>query len=252
MTDKPLHWSTLRNMAASPAHCKHYMDTRTEPTPAMRFGSLVHFHVLGPGPYNRTVVYDGARRGKAWTEFKEQHPKAEIVTVAESDAAKVVADAVLADPIAGAWLKLGKAEWTIDWMIGDRRCAGTPDRHDDAVLIDLKVTDPNPARFAWHAKKMMWHAQLAWYRDGIARAGGGPGPMTYIVAVNPKPPHCPVVYELSEATLDLGRRIYSDCLNRFNACDESDQWPGYTQCIQTLDIAEDELELIIDGEEITI
>ena len=246
----PLHWSTLRNMAESPAHCKHYMTHRTKPTPAMLFGTLVHFHCFGPGPYGAPVVYEETktRSGKKWDAFKAAHTKRDIVTRDEWDRAKECAEAVRADPVAGALLKVGKPEWTLEWMIGNRACRGTPDRHDDAMLIDLKVSGVvNPSRFTGpygHARKQGWHGQMAWYNDAI-----GTNPMTYIIAVSPKPPFCPTVYELTDADLDSGRKFYRALLERFNACDESNQWPGYTQSILTLDVQDDDLTLVIDGQE---
>lgn len=57
-----VHYSRLKLMSLSPAH---YAAYEREQTPAMRIGTLVHALALG----GEVIVYDGERRGAAWTAF---------------------------------------------------------------------------------------------------------------------------------------------------------------------------------------
>ena len=243
-----LHWSSLRWIGKSPAHYRHYLETRLLPTPAMRLGSLVHAMVLGATrPF---VVYPEARRGNKWKDFKAEHDGQEIVTAAEWAVASDIALAVKSHPEAKLAMT-GVKEHPIQWQIGARDCAGTPDING-GVLTDLKVTDSDPRRFPWQARKMGWFAQLAWYFDGICRATGTDPERVCIVAVEPKPPHIVVPYELTEGAIEYGRRVYRSYLETLEVCQASDSWPGYVQTFAVLDAPDNDLQLIIDGEEITV
>jgi hypothetical protein len=248
---KPLRWSSLKHLAESPAHYRYYQDHDLEPTPAMRFGSLVHAMLLGRAP-NRFAVYDAARRGNAWRDFKEQHADLEIVTADEWARASDCADAAKADPVVAALLKQGLREHRCEWMVGTRKCAGTPDLNGD-ILVDFKVTPmTNPVRLPWHARKMLWHAQLDWYKYGLTSIGREISAV-YLCALTPKPPHLAVVYQLTDSTLDLGRRQWRLLFERLLTCEASDQWPGYAQAPIPLDLDDAEpLELLVGGEEVTL
>ena len=247
----PLRWSDLRYISESPAHYLHNLDNPMVPTAAMRLGSLVHALVLGVAP-NSFIVYEGQRRGNAWKEFKEEHSQVEIVTSDEWERACRCADAVKADPICGPLLQSGLKEHRLEWEVAGRKCAGTPDLNGD-ILVDLKVTQmANPTRLPWHARKMMWHGQVAWYSDAVETLGGTMDGH-YLLAVTPKAPHLCVAYQLTDETLELGRRLWHSLFERLRTCEESNQYPGYAQDVIPLDIQDDEdLTLTIGGEEVDL
>jgi hypothetical protein len=245
-----LHWSQLKWMARSPRHYKYYLENPLEPTPAMNIGSIAHSLLLG-GP-KQYVVYPGkVRRGAKWEEFRAAQPVGtEIVSRAEYDTGRDVAIAVAADREAAALLKKGKHEVPLRWKIGDRDCEGRADILSTAFLTELKVTnDASPDRFHWHARKMMWPQQMAWYRDGVI-----PKPLTVsIIAAEPKPPWMVQVYDLTENALWYGQRCYNLLLNQLRVCEDNDHWPGYREGIALLDVPDDEaFTVVVDEEEITV
>jgi len=68
--DCAVHFTTLRYMSQSPAHYRARCESPFEPTPAMRFGTLVHMLCFEqPG----VQVWQGDRRGKAWEQFRDAH-----------------------------------------------------------------------------------------------------------------------------------------------------------------------------------
>ena len=96
---------------------------------------------------------------------------------------------------------------------------------------------------------MGYHAQLAWYMDGV-EAAGLPAPHDgYIVAVESKAPYAVVCYQLTPRAFDMGRRSYRLWLEQLAVCEQSNFWPGYVQSVTPLDVPEDET-LWINGEEI--
>lgn len=60
---EPVHFSRLKYMARSPLHFRH---SRPFETPATRWGSAVHVLALG----GDVIVYEGERKGGAWSAFK--------------------------------------------------------------------------------------------------------------------------------------------------------------------------------------
>lgn len=239
MTREPIHWSILKNIARSPAHYKYAASREFAPSAAMRLGTAVHSLILGES--TPLVIYEGAsRRGKAWGEFSAQHTasRTTIMLASEMEIATAMAAAVLRCPNAMAALD-GAHELELEWTIAGRACAGRLDAIGPTTLCDLKSTrDASPARFPWQARSLDYAAQLGWYYDG-AIAAGRPAPhKVSIVAVESAPPHCVVVYDLTDELLEMGRRRARGLLEQLLICEESDEWPGYAQGPVVLDIME--------------
>jgi exodeoxyribonuclease VIII len=246
-TSDPLRWSALRHMMRSPAHCRYYIEHGLEPTPAMKLGTLVHSIVLGAT--HKYVIWEGARRGKEWTEFRDAHTE-DIVTRDEFDRAYEIAHAVTTHPGARPYLR-GIKEQTLNWEIAGRACTGTPDLRLKDIISDLKITaDARPEKMQWHALKMGWLAQAAWYMNAAATIGDPCG-AAVIVAVEPKPPFPVVIYELTARALVQGTKQWRLAFERYRICEDANDWPGYASCVQPLDTPDDdELILTIDGEEV--
>jgi hypothetical protein len=224
-----------------------------EPTPAMRLGTIAHALVLEKAR-EAVTVYDGRRFGKAWDEFKTAMGHTNICTPLELSRAGYIADAVKACPDAMSLLD-GNVERTVAWRIGQRACNGTPDVWTGNRIVDLKITaDAHPSRFPWHARKMMWTSQLAWYADGIVSAGLGCPINLYIVAVEPKPPYPVVVYRMTDNAIDMAQRTYHLLWEQLMSCERTNCWPGYAGSIVDLDVPEtdEEFALTIEGEEIAL
>lgn len=244
-----IRFSTLKHMGRSPAHYKQALETPFSPTPAMLLGTIVHGLVLGHR-CDELVIYDGDRRGKAWADFKAAYEGCEIVTAAEVERAKPIADAVLRDPVAAPFL-LGQHERTLHWERAGMSCRGTPDVIGADHIADLKTTnDARPWAFQRQALKMAYHAQLEWYHHAAAENGLHLHECV-LVAVETSAPYAVTVLRLTDRALDAGRRMNSAWLQQLRVCEESGEWPGYAQRVLELDVPDDdELILTIDGEEI--
>jgi hypothetical protein len=238
-----LHFTTLKQMARSPAHLKAAVETGWQPTRAMNLGTLIHALVLG-GDF---VVYEGSRRGKAWEAFEAEHGGSFIVTRKEYDEAQRAADAVREHPLAAPLLE-GRKEWAWSTKMYGRKCAGRIDvagRH----TVDLKSTnDAEPGRFSRACLRMGYAAQLAWYQDARIALGEDPGE-AFIIGVESKAPFAVTVLRVTPRALLEGRKMTRLWLERLAACEAADEWPGYVQSVVDLDITED-AGLIIDGEEV--
>ncbi len=240
--EQPVRFSRLRHMSRSPAHYLASLTHRAD-TPAMRTGRLIHALVLG-GDF---LVYDGERRGKAWTEFDAANSGREIYTATEHDRASVVADAIRANRLAMDLLE-GEAERHIHWTgLNGRACSSRLDVLAATHVTDLKTSFvTEPGQFTRSALRMGYHAQLAFYLDAAA-AIGSPRKEAFIVAVETSPPYAIVTLRLTQRALDEGRKLCRIWMERLLGCEESNYWPGYVESTIDLDVPDD-LELSF-GEE---
>jgi hypothetical protein len=241
----PLRFSVLKKMSLSPAHARYAMQFPDErDTPAMRLGRLAHACFLGA---NVPTVFPGDRRGNVWKEFKAAHEGEDIVTAEEFDRCSAMAAALHSHQEARSLL-MGKREQTVFFDFAGRPCRATPDAFTPKHLTDLKSTaDASPRRFPWTAMRLAYHAQMAWYRDGLVAAGYPAPEELSLVAIEVRPPFAVAVYQMTERAEDFGRRLYRSWLEEFLNCERSGHWPGYP--FGTLDAPEDALELVgADGE----
>lgn len=247
---EPLRFSRLKLMARSPAHARYALDRDAEgdpfwdDSPARRFGRLAHAAVLGqPLP----IVYPGpTRRGKEWEAFKAANADKEIVKQSELDTVTAMATALATHAEASRVLQ-GQREQTVLFDFAGRNCRATPDAFEPGHhMTDLKTTgDANPRWFPYEALRYAYHAQLAFYKDGVEMAGLKPPKDLFIVAVEVKPPHGVCVFGLTPRAEDFGRRLYRTWIEEFLSCERSESWPGYP--LGVIDAPEESFELV-DGE----
>lgn len=242
---EPVRFSHLKHIARSPAHYRHAL-TASYDSAAFRIGRLVDCAVLG-GP--QPVVFEGTRRGKAWEAFRAEHDERDIYTASEVAAAAPVSEAVLSNRRAMEVLEAGIPKRRIAWDWIGRNCSGEPDVGGLDVLVDLKTCrTADPARFAREAIWYGYHAQLAWYRNGLELAGKPRPREVYIVAAEKAPPYPVTVFRLTEDALDAGLRLCRGWLERLLVCEDADVWPTYSECDVPLDVERDP-ELIYHDEE---
>jgi hypothetical protein len=257
----PIRFSYLKALGRSPAHCKLAMDKdkyklAEEPNVAMERGTALHHVVLGT---RKVIGYTEGkvRRGKEWEMFQEVNAGALILTAGEYETVARMGEAVGMNDLAFNLIHGGIFEQTHYWHHVGRKCRGTVDVLGMDHIADLKTCeDSRPFQFAWATRRYSYHAQMAWYVDGIGKgrarthAKWKEPTSAFIIAVESKPPYPVTVLKLTDRALELGRKQYSLWLERFMACEQSGEWPGYAQSIVDLDVPEDDTELVFeeDGE----
>lgn len=242
--DRAVRFSSLKQIARSPAHYKASLNWSAD-SASMRLGRIVDVALLGGPPL---VVYEGSRRGKAWDEFKSQHDGSEIVTASEYEDAGPVIDAVRAHEHAMFLLGSGTPKKRIFWDWLGRACSGEPDVQGK-YLVDLKTTRcAEPNRFSKQAMWLSYHAQLAWYRQGMLLSGAEPPAQVFIVAVETVAPYPVTVFSLTERAIEQGERLCRVWMERLLGCEATNEWPGYVQSAVDLDVP-DELELTFGDDE---
>lgn len=251
MTLASVRFSHLKLIAKSALHFRYAVDEDSDQSLAMRLGSHCHA-LLFDQPL---AVYHGkTRTGAAWKEFQTLNSGRTIVNSREHDEARRMADAVLANREAVELLACGPREQTIDWEVLGRTCSGTPDVRGREFVVELKTTRcSDPDRFVRDGLRRCYHAQLAWYMDGVIASGLGTPSKAAIVAVESAAPHPVTVLHLTDRAIDQGRRLCRLWMERLLSCEASDQWPGYAQSSVPFDVPDDDsLMLKIGGEEMEI
>lgn len=240
----PVNWSTLKYMAQSPKHYRHALATPREDTEALQLGRLTHAMVYEPAavaerycqePRFHRGMKDDTAREKGYEGGKEaaaawaaENAAREIVPAELWSRATAIAAALHADPVAGPMIVGGYSEQLIRWT--DERtgieCRGRVD-HVNGRLSDLKTSRSVDSRwFAAQAVRLGYHAQVAYYADGLAANGIALAEPPALIVVENVAPFDAIVLEFDDATIRAGRSLYRRCLDRLAVCRESDEWPG--------------------------
>jgi hypothetical protein len=246
----PLRFSRLKLMGKSAAH---YALGRSDETASMRKGTAVHSYLLGDP--DRVKIYEGKRdkRVKAYQTFLEENPDCDVLSPREAVDVEGMRVALQKHDRAMELLD-GIREQRIEWSLSGRACAGTPDvvhvRDGAKIVVELKTGQSSaPDLFRWQARKLAYHAQIAWYARGLETAlVYSPGPVTeqYIVAVESSPPYPVTVFRVTDALRRAGDKQWRLWLEHLLVCERTGRFPGYVDCDVELD--EEEVELEWDDE----
>jgi hypothetical protein len=249
MTVERVRYSHLKYMSLSPAHyLAATKDTRD--TPRMRLGRLVDAYLFnGKLP----VVWEAERRGNKWKEFVAAHEDREVVTAAEYDKALHMVDAIVNHSDAMRLLR-GRRLQEIQWQFLGRDCQSHPDvlggppaSNRVEFITDLKSSaTAQPSRFVPLALRMLYHAQLAFYHAAVGAAGFGVPGDHYGVVVEQQEPYAVTCFRYTERAIEVGSKLCRLWMERLLVCEESGEWPAYSQGVLDLDVSE-EYELNFDN-----
>ena len=236
-----VNWSRLKILGRSAAHFRHNMLTPSEDTDPRRLGRATHLAALEPEKFASTCVVwkGGARRGKEWADFLDEHDGLEVLTEGQHQRCMDIQRAVHGSSMAKRYLGGGSSEVTAIWTHKVEAIAGLPgftipckarldfEAREARALVDLKTTrDASPDAFGKQCATLQYYVQAAWYRDGYEAATGEMWPYV-LIAVESEPPHVVQVYTVNEQILELGRDIYRGLLERLHQCRSTSKWVGY-------------------------
>jgi len=235
-----VRFSDLCRMATSPLHfaARADGDAQTD-TPAMAMGRAIHCAVLEPDAFARQYT----RRPEEWSDWRtkaaqawrSEQEAAGVTVLGADDWRRVerIARAVHADQHACRYLGgEGEAEVVLQWQRDDgRRCKARLDwlgrDGDGMVVVDLKTTRlQSILQFGAAAARYYYHAQLAWYLDGLAGNGADATATARIITVSTLAPYDVVVYRLTAEVLEHGRGLIAEWLAMLDECERTDIWPG--------------------------
>jgi exodeoxyribonuclease VIII len=244
-SDPGLNWSLLKAWRRSPLHGHHAETTaETESSDALDFGRAFHCATLEPDLFAaRYVVWNGGRRaGRNWEDFalSATAQGQEILTTADYDAVRAMADAVRNHPACRNYFDHAieveaVRRWT-DNGTGTNCKARLDAVPFDAVVLDLKsARDYDPRRFTAKAWDLGYQHQMAWYRRGqAAKVGRSPAFVQMVlIAVEKVRPYDVCVMPVRTDTLDDCDAEIDELLALRQRCRESGNYPGaYPQPVE--------------------
>lgn len=246
--DVPVHFSELKRMQLSPAHCKVAMLTPREVNPKaahLRHGQALNLLLDGSRAY---AIWRGkVKNGKVWDAFAEENADRLILTPEEFNAADCAAQAIAHKPEAMKRLD-GERQKSIEWKWLGRQCASTLDViRKGEFITELKTArSAHPDRFLFAANRYGYHAQHAFYALAARYAGLGEHEHSIIVSES-EPPWDVTIIRLTARRLELGERMCRMWMERLLACEAAGEFPGYTQTIVEWDV-DDDAALVFDGD----
>jgi hypothetical protein len=157
----------------------------------------------------------------------------EAVTAQEMEQALAMAASVRSNSTAALLLSDGQAEqsfWFDDIATG-MRCKCRPDWFDGTTIVDLKTCqDASPTGFAKAIANFSYQIQAAHYLAGTLAT------RFIFVAVEKQAPYAIGVYELDTEALVHGSIARHNALQILQDCKAVNDYPGYTDGIQTLQL----------------
>lgn len=226
-----INWSTLKHMEKSPLHYRYACDHPSADTTGRLKGRGTHTAVLEIERFmiDYACFKGKIRRGKKWDAFKAVHPEDNILKLDEYEhclsAAKAVRNHHLVKPI----LERSEREVTVEWVDEDTglKCKARLDLLTDDGIFDLKGVKSTDARMlASEVARMRYHAQLAWYQEGVKRARGRTL-NTGLICVEHGPEHDVCLNDAGgEEAIYQGWELCRLLLNRVAECKSSKRWPG--------------------------
>jgi len=223
---------------------KHMRDAMTgeskEQTPAMRMGTLIHAAVLEPDVFAAEVeIWEGAKRGNAWAEFKAAHDAEWIVSRDEHAKLLAIMASVHSHRDAHRMISDSEHEVSIDWSsprYGEAmaRLDGYGER---CGIFDIKTTQSiRPRDFFRTCYGFGTHIQMGWYRLGVqVHTGFGDIPV-HVIAVEQTPPYDCVVYRVPEPILDTGLEEAETIAVQYRCCEAAGYFAGVADTIQEYEL----------------
>lgn len=243
-----LNWSRLKPYLRSAAHGKN-AEMRSKESDALTFGIAVHSAVLEPARFEEDygTIPDDAPPKRSneqkqwWADFYSRnkgrtmldpdvlrdvrlvaeaiyaHPRAGAMLTNPAAAREVVA--VTLDPVSGMWLK-GRLDAVAQWK-------------GDTYIVDIKTTnDAREYKMSRAMNEFDYCGQLAFYRRILNAVS--PYPRSCAIIAAEKDPAMAVVYEIDEASLDVGDEDVDRAISTFTEAEAAGRWPGLQDGILSL------------------
>lgn len=224
----------------TPAHYRARKDLpEPDPTPAQRFGSLLHRALLEPDTMNGNIAVrpEGMNfvtvPGKEW---KKENEGKTIITLEESISITSMIHSVYQHPIAKKLLEGSRKEACVfahdnDGLLRKARLDAIPASGN--TLCDIKTCERADLDSVNKSIMNYGYARQAAYYIDIMAIIGQEFSNFVLIFVEKFPPYLAVTYPIDILSLEIGQKEYRGALSRLKLCTEAGHWPGYPQNLDT-------------------
>ena len=230
----------------TPAHLRYAIDHPDDRDSAIKkFGRAVHAALLQPDRYDDlvTIMPEGKeRRGNWWKKFSADHAGTDILSFAEGEAVEDIRLRVRAHPLARVLLDPGTAQTEVSYFWTDPdtgvRCRARADVLNEAhhMAIDVKkVTSCDARTIGRRFADFKYHAQQAWYGDGLLELGW-PLDTFVFLCIEGEFPHTVRLVTCKDVDVDAGRQANLIARRRFAECLETDEWGAWPEVVEVVDM----------------
>lgn len=231
-----------------PAQFKYDRDHPAPPKREFDLGHAAHKLVLGEGPDFRIIDFPDYKKVAAQRLRDEAYEMGMVpLLTKEHDMVQAMAEAVRRHPVAGPLFTPdgGVAEQSIYWTDPRTgvRCRCRPDwmphRQENGrlVVVDYKTAKAvDEAALQRAVYERGYHAQAAFYLDGVKAAGlaGDQEPAFIFVFQSKTAPYLVHLVELDFPALTLGAARNERALRTYAECERTGVWPGFNDRITYL------------------
>lgn len=236
-----LNYSCLKVLCKrTPAHFLHALSHFKPPTPAMKWGTTVHKHLLEGTELAVMPEFKGTGSKAAKEEWLKEVPEGFLVV--DEDEAHILAcmrEKMASHPLVRGALECGLIEQSgyvkTEYFAAKIR----PDIliPSEGVIYDLKTcAEADEEPFARDVVNLGYHIQAAWYLTIANLVSGGGFHSFRWIALEKEPPYEVAVYEASADSLALGEGLISLAIDKLESCLKTGEWPGLGGEVKTLSL----------------
>lgn len=206
---------------------------------AMDLGSYVHSIILEPEKTEAEfAVWDGTRRGEAWTRFAAQNTNKIIVSATNKALGDRLGETVRSHKAVKELLAGGQPEFTYCCKLMDENIKVRADyiNVEKNYILDVKTTSKPLTKEALMGAIANLHYDLsvALYVDAFRQINNVEKLDFYFIFVNTKDSFDVEVFKASDVLLNNGRRKYRKALKIMKECLKSGVWKSET--VEEIDV----------------
>lgn len=240
-----LNQSGAKHLLKSPLHYMQSLNEKSEPSKALRMGSLIHAMILeGPEVVSEryTIMPEGIDRrtkeGKAlYDGLLKANPNATLIPADEAEISRNVCKSVH-EKLNAMQIAFHATEYMIQVQYCDTPLKCAIDAVGaDGYLYDIKTTeDASSGSFLSSVRSYRYNLQAYFYMLCYEiETGIRPRGFRFIAAEKVAPFDC-AVYELGPDLMAFAVADFNRAVSLYASCQNFGSWPGYPNEVQTLDI----------------
>lgn len=236
-----LNHSLLKQFKHTPKHYLAAKATKSVPTAAMEFGTLVHGILLEDFQIEKDIIImpDLDKRTKVykdWAALAKIDSKKLIVSLADYNIAKRMVDNLLAKKsFQKLWEQRIGTEEAYYYDKEGVKCKALIDieLNPGWGLVDLKTSaNIDARRFFNSVIDYSYDTQAAWYQEPTGRTGEP----YYIIAMEKSEPYDSIIYLMPPELIEIGHRLNQKRFELYKYCTETGDWFGQEDKIHELEI----------------